>query len=156
MGEIEFVQLADIEEELIIALMTNKMVGKQLPLLSGGFSSDDCQAFLAAKQRLWDEYGFGPWAFRIKGEFAGWGGLQPENGEADFALVLHPDFWGWGKKIFDKVKLWAFDKKDIASITILFPPSRLNFKAITRLGFTADGHVTIDTEQFMRFQLVKG
>jgi len=153
MNEIEFVHLYDVQENQIIDLMNNELVGKQLPLLAGGFSAENCRDFLAAKQRLWDEHGFGPWAFLIKGEFAGWGGLQPEKGDADFALVLHPKFWGWGRKIFDKVKDWAFNQMNLDSITILFPPSRLNSKAITRMGFVEDGQMSIDGELFVRFRL---
>ena len=93
MGEIKFVHLFEIKEEQIIDLMNNEMVGKHLPLLAEGFSTENCRAFLKEKKQFWDEYGFGPWAFLIKSEFAGWGGLQPEHGEADFALVLHPKFW---------------------------------------------------------------
>ncbi len=155
MSEVEFVHLFEVEEDQIIDLMNNEMVGKQLPLLAGGFSAESCRDFLKAKKQLWDKHGFGPWAFLIKGEFAGWGGLQPEHGEADFALVLHPKFWGWGRKIFNEVKDRAFNQMDLSSITILFPPSRLNSKAITRLGFTEDGQVTVDGELFMKFRLTK-
>ena len=98
---------------------------------------------MKAKKQFWDEHGFVPWAFLIKGEFAGWGGgLRPEHGEADFALVLHPKFEGWGRKIFNKVKDLAFDQMNLNSITILLPPSRPNSKAATRLGFTDDDPVT--------------
>jgi RimJ/RimL family protein N-acetyltransferase len=155
MNEIEFVHLFEVKEDQIIDLMNNEMVGKQLPLLAGGFSTENCRDFLKAKKQLWDKHGFGPWAFLINGEFAGWGGLQPERGEADFALVLHPKFWGWGGRIFNKVKERAFNQMNLSSITILFPPSRPNSKAITRLGFTRDGQVTIDGEVFMKFRLTK-
>jgi ribosomal-protein-alanine N-acetyltransferase len=155
MDEIKLVHLFEVEEEQIIILMNNEIVGKQLPLLAEGFSAENCRVFLKAKQQLWDEHGFGPWAFLIKGEFAGWGGLQPEHGEADFALVLHPKFWGWGRKIFNKVKDQAFNEMNLNSITILLPPSRPNSKAVTRLGFTADGDLTIEGEVFMRFRFTK-
>jgi [ribosomal protein S5]-alanine N-acetyltransferase len=155
MDEIEFVHLIEVKEYQIIDLMNNEMVGKQLPLLIEGFSAENCRAFLKEKKQLWDEHGFGPWAFLIKSEFAGWGGLQPERGEADFALVLHPKFWGWGRKIFNKVKDQAFNQMNLNSITILFPPSRTNSKAITRLGFTEDGQFTVDGELFLRFRLTK-
>ncbi len=155
MSEIEFVHLFEVKEDQIIDLMNNDMVGKQLPLLAGGFSAENCRDFLKAKKQLWDKHGFGPWAFLINGEFAGWGGLQPEHGEADFALVLHPKFWGWGRKIFNEVKDRAFNQMNLSSITILFPPTRLNSKAITRLGFTNDGQVTVDGELFMKFRLTK-
>jgi len=155
MDEIKLVHLFEIKEEQIIDLMNNRIVSKQLPLLSEGFSSEDCRTFLKKKKQLWDEHGFGPWAFLIKEEFAGWGGLQPENGDADFALILHPKFWGWGRKIFNKVKDRAFNQMNLNSITILLPPSRPNSRAITRLGFINDGQLTIDSELFLRFRLNK-
>lgn len=155
MDEIKFVHLGEINEEKIINLMNNELVGQQMPLLAHGFSVEQCRAFLQAKKQLWDEHGFGPWAFVINGEFAGWGGLQPEHGDADFALVLHPDFWGWGRKIFNKIRDQAFNQMNIESITILFPPSRTNSKAITRLGFINDGQINVDGENFMRFRLNK-
>ncbi len=150
---IEFAKLGDVKEELIIELMNNDQVGLQMPLLRDGFSSEQCQQFLLAKQQLWREHGYGPWAFLIDGEFAGWGGLQPEQGDADFALVLHPDYWGWGRKIFEKVKVWAFEDMGLHSITILLPPSRPNSKAVHRLGFVDDGELNVDGETFLRFRL---
>ena len=146
MDKIKFVHLHEIEKQKIIDLMNNEMVRKQLPLLADGFSVKSCQDFLKAKRLLWDKYGFGPWAFLIENKFAGWGGLQPENGEADFALVLHPKFWGWGHQIFNKAKDHAFNKMNLNSITILLPPSRPNSKAVTRFGFIEDGELPIDGE----------
>lgn len=155
MDNIAFVSLFEIEEEQIIALMNNKSVGKHLPLLNGQFSQGDCRSFLKAKQYLWDEYGYGPWAFLIKGEFAGWGGLQREQGDADFALVLDPSFWGWGRKIFNKVKDQAFGEMNLSSITALLPPNRPNAKAILRLGFIEEGQMNVGDELFTRFRLRK-
>ncbi|MBF0194082.1 MAG: GNAT family N-acetyltransferase [Magnetococcales bacterium] len=155
MDEIEFVHLHEVNEEQIMDLMNNEMVGKQLPLLVEGFTIESCRDFLRAKKQLWDEYGFGPWAFLINGEFAGWGGVQPEHGDADFALVLHPNYWGWGWKVFNKVKDQAFNQMNINTLTILLPPSRQNSKAITRFGFTEDGQLTIDGVIFKRFRLTK-
>ena len=155
MDQIKFVHLSDIDENAIIDLMNNEEVGKLLPLLKEGFTSEHCKAFVKAKKKLWDEHGFGPWAFVINGRFAGWGGIQPEQGEADFALVLHPNFWGLGRKIFSKIKDQAFNQMNLASITILFPPTRNNSRAITRFGFVEDGKVNVDGEVFIRFRLNK-
>ncbi|WP_020591585.1 GNAT family N-acetyltransferase [Kiloniella laminariae] len=153
MDMIKFVRLSEIKEEQIIALMNNELVGRQMPLLAGGFSGESCRAFLKAKEQLWHAHGYGPWAFLIGGEFAGWGGLQPEQGDADFALVLHPRFWGWGRQIFNKVRDQAFNEMGLESITILLPPGRPNSKAVTRLGFVEDGQQSVDGELFMRFRL---
>jgi len=155
MDRIEFVRLFEVDEKQLIELMNNDLVGKQLPLLTGDFSVEQCRAFLEAKEKLWDDYGFGPWAILIDGKFAGWGGLQPESNDADFALVLHPAFWGWGRRIFEKVKALAFGEMNRDSITVLLPPSRLNSRAITRLGFVEDGHSIIDGVRFVRFRLTR-
>jgi len=57
MDEIKLVSLFEIREEQIIDLMNNEMVGKQLPLLAGGFSVEDCQNFFESQkadlERLW-------------------------------------------------------------------------------------------------------
>lgn len=155
MNEIKLVRLQEIEEEKIIELMNNESVQNQMPLLPKTFSKEDCQKFIEAKQKLWDDFGYGPWAILIKDKFAGWGGLQPEHGDADFALVLHPQYWGWGKKIFYRIKDWAYNETQISSITVLFPPSRKNSSAILYLGFVRDGEVIIDGERFFRFRHFK-
>jgi hypothetical protein len=152
MNDIQFVHLSEIPKEKIIELMNNEMVGRQMPLLADHFTVVHCRTFLLAKQQLWEEHGYGPHAFLIKGEFAGWGGLQPENGEADFALVLHPDFWGWGRKIFNRIKNQAFNEMGLKSITILLPPGRTNSKAVMRMGFIEDGQLSVNGESFMRFR----
>lgn len=85
MSNIQLASLWDVERQKLIDLMNNVQVRAQLPLLTNVFTEASCTAFLEAKQQLWDEHGYGPWAFMINGEFAGWGGLQPESGEADFA-----------------------------------------------------------------------
>lgn len=85
--------------------------------------------------------------------FAGWGGLQYEDGDADFALVLHPDYWGYGKSIFKVIMQNAFTDLGLDSITILLPYTRTNLKAIFQLGFEYDGDVTYDGVAFQRFRL---
>jgi len=154
MENIKFVPLSDIEKNQVMNLMNNHLVKKHLPLLKGTFSSEHYHNFIQSKQDLWRKHGFGPWGFLINGNFAGWGGLQPEQGEADFALVLHPDFWGWGKRIFDKVKEHAFSEMKLNSITILLPPDRPNSKAVIRMGFQQDGISMINNDHFLRFRLL--
>ncbi|MDV7339238.1 GNAT family protein [Terasakiella sp. A23] len=155
MADVRFVSLNDIPKEKIISLMNDPLVGEQLPLLQGGFSTADCEAFLTVKQKLWDDHGYGPWAFVIDGEFAGWGGLQEEEGEADFALVLDPRFWGCGLRIFRKVCDQAFEEMKLAAITILLPPSRKNTRAVLRMGFVEDRPLSVAGETFRRFRLEK-
>ncbi len=155
MSKLHFKPLYEASTGDIIALMNNDLVGRHMPLLGARFSETDCEAFLKAKKKLWDDFGYGPVAFFIDGVFAGWGGLQPERGETDFALVLHPDYWGWGRAIFEKIKKQAFGEMRLSSITVLFPPGRRNAKAILRAGFAEDGDLTIDGRVFRRFRLYR-
>jgi len=152
---IEFRRLTEISPSEIIALMNNPLVRRQLPLAPENFSESDCEEFVAAKERLWSEHGYGPWAFVVDGQFAGWGGLQPEQGQADLALVLHPNHWGIGKYLYGEIIDRAFGKMGLDSVTALLPPTRTRIKGLLRLGFRPDGRMNIGEEQFVRFRLNK-
>lgn len=151
--EIEFKHLPQVAKADLIALMTHPLVRRQMPLTSDDFGEADCDEFVAAKERLWAEHGYGPWAFFVDGRFAGWGGLQPENGEPDLGLVLHPDYWGLGKTFYDRIIQRAFGEMGFATLTVLFPPTRTRVKGLLRLGFRPDGEVEVEGERFIRYRL---
>lgn len=154
--EITFERLSNVSKTAIIELNTNERVLKQMPLAKGIiFDEDQCNAWVNEKERQWEEYGYGPWAFVVDGQFAGWGGLQYEHGDADLALVLHPQYWGMGKQIFDKIINKAFNQMGFESITILLPPTQKKLTGIYSLGFKKDGEVTISNEHFFRYRLNK-
>jgi len=118
--KIEFKRLTDISKSEIIELMNNQLVRRQMPLLTGNFSESICDKFIKAKEQLWIENGYGPWAFIVDSQFAGWGGLQRENGEADLALVLHPNHWGIGKVLYKEIISRAFGDMGLESVTVFF------------------------------------
>jgi [ribosomal protein S5]-alanine N-acetyltransferase len=151
--KIEFKQLSQVNKSEIIELMNNPLVRRQMPLTSDNFSEADCDAFIAGKEKLWAEHGFGPWAFVVDGEFVGWGGLQPEAGEADLALVLHPKAWGMGKALYDEIIKRAFGEMGLESVTVLFPLTRTRVKGLLRLGFKLDGELEIQGERFLLYRL---
>ena len=152
---IEFKRLTEVEKSEIIELMNHPLVRRQMPLTSDNFDESDCDAFIAGKEQLWAEHGYGPWAFVIDGQFIGWGGLQPENGEADLGLVLHPNYWGMGKALYDEVINRAFGQMGFETVTVLFPPTRTRIKGLLRLGFREDGTLEVGGEQFIRYRLNK-
>ena len=78
-GEIAFKRLSDVDPGAIIELVNDPAVRRHLPLARGRFGPSECESFVAAKERIWEENGYGPWAFVIGDEFIGWGGLQPEG-----------------------------------------------------------------------------
>ena len=145
--------IKDAPKEHFIELMNDERVGEQLPLLVQKFSPHDYEQLIKEKNALWSAHGYGPHAYFIDKNFAGWGGLQYENGETDFALILHPDFWGWGREIFDMTKNEAFEDMKLPSITALLPASRKHTRAITRLGFIEDGIIHVKSYPFTRYRL---
>lgn len=149
---LEFKRLPEVNPADIIELMNNPQVGKEMPLTKDNFNEDDAKAFVTGKEQLWKEHGFGPWAFFIDGQFAGWGGVQPEAGEADLALVLHPKFWGTGKRIYDEIIKRAFGEMGLGSVMISFPPSRTRVRGLQRLGFVQDGEIMFGNERFICYR----
>jgi RimJ/RimL family protein N-acetyltransferase len=150
---LKLVRLGDVDPADIITLMNHPGVRRHMPLSGDRFGPVECAEFVAAKEAMWDTHGYGPWAFVIDGAFAGWGGLQPEDGDVDLGLVLHPAYWGHGKMIYERVIAWAFDDMGMESVTILLPPTRGGAHAIRRLGFAPDGETTLSGEQFLRYRL---
>lgn len=151
--KIEFIRLTEVNKHEIINLMNNPLVRRQMPLLSYDFDENICDQFIEAKEKIWNEYGYGLWAFMVKNQFAGWGGLQPENSDVDLAIVLHPDYWGLGKSIYAQIIGKAFNEMNLSSITVLFPPSRTRIKGLLKLGFKRETETMIGDQQFIRFRI---
>lgn len=150
---IAFKRLTEVDKKDIIDLMNNEKVRRQMPLFIGEFNEEICKKFILSKEQLWLLHGYGPWAFVLNNEFIGWGGLQPENGDADLALVLHPDHWGLGKHLYKEIVKRAFGEMKLTSITVLFPPSRTRVQGLIRLGFKKEQELTIDKHQFIKYRL---
>ncbi len=150
---LQLLRLPDIDRREIVALNTHPDVLRQMPLARSLFDDAACREWVAGKEQQWAVHGYGPWAFVIDGAFAGWGGLQHENGDADLALVLHPRHWGAGRRIFEEIVRRAFGEMALPSITILLPPTRTRLRAVFRLGFRADGELLLDGQRFLRYRL---
>ena len=151
--DIKFKRLDEVDKSDIIELMNHPLVRRQMPLTKDNFDEIDCDEFISAKEKLWSEYGYGPWVFIVDDKFVGWGGLQPEDGDADLGLVLHPTFWGIGKALYNEIIKYAFGEMGFESVTILLPPTRTRIKGILKLGFQPDGEVEIAGERFIRYRL---
>jgi ribosomal-protein-alanine N-acetyltransferase len=150
---IRFARLGEVDRAVIIALMNDPQVRRHMPLARGAFGPAECDAFVANKERQWQEHGYGPWAFIIDGEFAGWGGIQDEGGEADVGLVLRPKYWGAGRVLYERIIAHAFGELGFSSVIALLPPSRTRLSGVLKLGFRPDGELTIAGERFLRYRL---
>ncbi|UBB18331.1 GNAT family N-acetyltransferase [Comamonas odontotermitis] len=151
--DLEFKRLTEASLQDIISLNNHPDVLRQMPLGSPDFDEVKAKEWVKQKDAQWEQHGYGPWAFFIDHQFAGWGGLQYEEGDADLALVLHPHFWGSGKAIYEEIIKRAFTTMGLDFITILLPLSRTRIKGVGRLGFQPDGEVEFDGVRFKRFRL---
>jgi RimJ/RimL family protein N-acetyltransferase len=69
--------------------------------------------------------------------------------------VLHPRFWGLGRRIYDEIVRRAFSELGLESVTVLLPPGRGSgaARAMLRLGFTPDGELDLAGHRFLRYRL---
>ncbi|MDG6108728.1 GNAT family N-acetyltransferase [Dactylosporangium aurantiacum] len=146
-------RLTQVDPADLIGLMNDARVRRHMPLATSGFGAEDCAAWVADKEAMWTERGYGPWAFLVDGVFAGWGGLQPEGDDADLALVLRPAYWGHGRAIAERVLAEAFGPLGLDAVTVLLPPSRGTAAAVRRLGFRPDGTAEVAGLTFHRFRI---
>jgi len=65
---IEFKNLPDANKKSLIKLRNDPLVQRHMPLASPHFAEEDYLKFIQAKETLWKKYGYGPWAFELKGK----------------------------------------------------------------------------------------
>ena len=153
MDEIVFSRLSEVDEADLIALWNDPLVRQLMPGAAKVFGPVECAAFVAAKERMWSERGFGPWAFLVDGAFAGWGGPQPQAGDVDLTLVLRPEYWSHGPRIYDEVLRRAFEELGCDSVIALYPLEKARIKPLLRRGFEPDGRLKIQGVRYQRFRL---
>lgn len=143
---------ADIPVRQWLALLKHPDVIRHMPLADPSWNEAAVAEWVRGKDAQWMENGYGPLAIRIDGCFAGWGGFQQEDGEADFALVLFPEYWGHGGRIFHHF-MRCRTELGIETVSILLPPSRLRTRGLRRLGFELAGEAVHGGQRFLKFQI---
>lgn len=118
-----FHPLSEVSPADWLELLNNHDVHRHMPLAGDAWTADKAAEWTAGKDGQWHENGYGPWAIRVDGAFAGWGGFQREDADADFGLVLLPAFWGHGKALYDALLAKGFGELGFESVTILLPPA---------------------------------
>jgi GNAT superfamily N-acetyltransferase len=137
-----------------LLLLTHPDVIRHMPLATESWTEHAVMAWAKGKDAQWQAHGYGPWAIRIDGVFAGWGGFQKEGGEADLALVLLPAFWGCGPALV-RACMRRRLALGIGAVSILLPPSRTRVRGLARLGFAFDCEVTYEGRRFLKFLSVE-
>jgi RimJ/RimL family protein N-acetyltransferase len=152
MTEITFHPLSGIPAAELVGLLNDPDVRRHMPLAGDHWDEPRAIDWAKGKDAQWQENGYGPWAIRIDGAFAGWGGFQREGDEADLGLVLLPGHWGHGATIFREM-LRRGAEMPLGTVTILLPPSRARMKGLARLGFQPAGEIEYAGQRFLKFRL---
>ena len=142
---------AEIPTEDWIGLLNHPDVIRHMPLATDEWTEKAVADWAKGKDAQWLANGYGPWALRIDGSFAGWGGFQKEGDEADLALVLLPTYWGHGAMIFRHF-MARRHALGIGPVSILLPPSRTRLRGLARLGFQLVGELAYEGQRFLKFQ----
>lgn len=150
---LEFVPFSSISGATWLTVLNNPEVHRHMPLAGKVFTEAEAVDWATGKDRQWVENGYGPWAIRIDGIFAGWGGFQKEGDEADLGLVLLPAFWGVGHALHRALIDRGFGELGLTSVSILLPPSRTRLTALARLGYHPAGDIEYDGHRFLKFRL---
>ena len=150
-GMLTLHKFAEIPAGEWLRLLTDPEVHRHMPLAGDGWTEASAAEWAAGKDAHWAENGYGPWALKVGGAFAGWGGFQKEGDDADFGLVLLPEYWGHGMAIGAELLRRGWEM-GLESVTFLLPPSR-RMKGLGRLGFVPDGEVDYDGHRFLRFRM---
>jgi hypothetical protein len=151
---IAFAPLSSIDPDQLRALFTDQAVIRHMPLANPEpMSQDEVRDWVTGKEAIMQQHGFGPQAILLDGDFAGWGGIEPDGAGASISLVLLPAFWGWGRRILDALLEEAFRRLGLPYVLVEFPPSRTRVRGLLHLGFRIVGDRTIEGERFVVYRL---
>ena len=151
---ITFHRLAEIAAADWLCLLTDPETRRHMPLAGEHWDEARAEAWARGKDDQWQANGYGPWAIRIDGAFAGWGGFQKDGREADLGLVLLPQFWGHGAAIFRRL-LASASTLHLDAVTLLLPPSRSRQNGLRRLGFEPAGECVHGGHVFLKYRLAR-
>lgn len=136
-----------------VSLLNDPDVLLHMPLHSGPMEADACAEWARCKAGIWNSPAdMGPWSIYVDGDFAGWGGLQPEqDNEAGIAVVLHKRYWGNGLPIARMLIDRYRNAGGNCPIVVLLAKSRNAVGAMQRFGLEYVGNVDEGGQTFDKF-----
>lgn len=154
MAAVSFTRLTAVPPDEIQMLLNEPRNARHMPL-AGRFDAEATARWVAAKDLQWVEYGYGPWAVLVDGDFAGWAGFQHEENGADYALVLRPAYWGHGAAITRLALDRGFDELGLEAVILALPFSRRPERVVAKFGFVPDGEVAYAGTRFRQYRLTR-
>lgn len=91
-------------------------------------------------------------AIQFEDKLVGWCGIQLESGHYELALVLSPDYWGYGREVMKQMMQWA-QTLGHSSLLAHFPKTRPQTKALERLFGQPVGEYRIEGCVYNTYQI---
>ena len=79
-SSLRFVRLTEVSTADLVGLLNHPDVRRHMPLAGNEMLEAEVAAWVAGKERLWEEHGYGPYAFVLDGKLVGWAGFSPRKG----------------------------------------------------------------------------
>lgn len=83
-------------------LFQDARVKKHMPLPESTVDENWIQNWIAGKEKSSKQIPFEIYSIWDDGNFAGWGGIQADGDNFEIAIVLKPEYWGYGQEIYGK------------------------------------------------------
>ncbi len=108
MNGIEYIKLNEINSSEFLPLLNKKKIREHL-IEHRLFDAATVKAWQEAKIEVDSIQGCKIQAILVDKKLAGWCGIQLENKQYEIAIVLDDCYWGYGRKIFREIMVWAKD-----------------------------------------------
>ncbi len=132
MKRIEYIRLQDVAPERMMALMNEDSLRTHL-MEYPVFDVPAARQWMEEKTRIDETPGCRVRAVTVRGELAGWCGIQPDELGFELAIVISSKFWGTGLAIFKDLMSWA---QELGHREVLFHllDSRPAYRALEKMA----------------------
>ena len=127
---IKYIHINDCNRTDLTRILNDKMVRRHL-VDHPEFGPDEIEEWVKQKAKVDKDPNCRVRGIVIKGELAGWCGIQVENGQYDLGIILSPAFWGYGHTVFWDLLKWSKELEH-KEVFIHLLESRPESKAIQR------------------------
>ncbi|MFM7860835.1 MAG: hypothetical protein ACKO8C_05455 [Candidatus Nanopelagicaceae bacterium] len=137
-------------------LLNDSKVHKHMPLQADSVNAEWVKNWINHKMATSENSPFKIHSIWINDNFAGWAGIQVDVKDYELAIVLSPDYWGAGVKIFQKLVKDFKDSRIPNSLYIYLPPSRNTKKIAERFKLAKIGDFSISSIKFTKLKINVG
>ena len=129
-------------------LFQDARVKKHMPLSESNIGEKWIQNWIARKEMSSKMTPFEIYSIWNDDNFAGWGGIQADEENFEVAIVLKPEYWGFGHDIYGKF-IKDFELSGVTQPLLIYLPLSRGIKGIkNRFEFDALPNVKIDGIEF--------